>query len=471
MKMNPGIPGRFRRRLLFKDWSDSQLSDLVISRFEKGVPPGRPYDLEDTPSVRTALNKTFVELRKRAGHTFCNAREAVSLHKAIENSYLLRSGRLRAAQGHMPMMPPPITGAPLDSICCLLFLLTCFAVADVTEAAKQLFDSRMDSSLSLSFFNQHKEADLTFLKGAKFTGGSAPTTLEQLRSFQVIGLYFSASWCPPCKAFTPLLAQSYRELADMKFEIIFVSNDRDAASFQEYFGIMPWIAVSFNDSDKLREDLRKTFQVTGIPTLVLYNTETGAFTNRGVELVRASKLRDILQEAQTKTASAFLKTPGRGSAKTMEAPAQAGSVAHFFKSEEVADNSGQSMESAPDSNLDFLRDHMRKIEARLRDAQGGHRTQLEEELRRTQELVDKIKLLDEVKAQALIEEEKERLALMQQVVKRICELGRCPMDFAWRWEGDQFHCEGGSHFATPAQLGVTAEACSKFFSKTGVMEI
>jgi hypothetical protein len=103
--------------------------------------------------------------------------------------------------------------------------------------------------------------------------------------------------------------------------------------------------------------------------------------------------------------------------------------------------------------------------------QGGHKKQLEEELRRTRELIDNIKLLDEVKAQALIEEEKQRLALMKQIVERIIDIGRCEMDFAWRWEGDRFRCEGGSHYATPEQLGVSAEDCFKFFSKTSAMEI
>ncbi len=48
-----------------------------------------------------------------------------------------------------------------------------------------------------------------------------------------------------------------------------------------------------------------------------------------------------------------------------------------------------------------------------------HRERLEEELRRAREVIEKVKLLDKVKAQALIEEEKQRLALMQQVVERI----------------------------------------------------
>ena len=48
-----------------------------------------------------------------------------------------------------------------------------------------------------------------------------------------------------------------------------------------------------------------------------------------------------------------------------------------------------------------------------------HRERLEEELRCAREVIEKVKLLDKIKAQALIEEEKQRLALVQRVVERI----------------------------------------------------
>lgn len=65
------------------------------------------------------------------------------------------------------------------------------------------------------------------------------------------GLYFSAHWCPPCRGFTPVLAQLYTKLKEnnQSIEMIFVSSDRDENSFKEYFNEMPWHALPFSERD------------------------------------------------------------------------------------------------------------------------------------------------------------------------------------------------------------------------------
>lgn len=50
-------------------------------------------------------------------------------------------------------------------------------------------------------------------------------------------------------------------------EIIFVSSDRDEASFSEYFGEMPWLALPFSKRAE-KEALSSLFDVNGIPTLI-----------------------------------------------------------------------------------------------------------------------------------------------------------------------------------------------------------
>jgi len=92
---------------------------------------------------------------------------------------------------------------------------------------------------------------------------------------KVIGLYFSAHWCPPCKGFTPVLVETYKKVkaAGKQFEMIFVSSDRDQTQFMEYFKEMPWLAIP--QGDKRKNALSKRFEVEGIPCLVLVDAETG----------------------------------------------------------------------------------------------------------------------------------------------------------------------------------------------------
>jgi len=45
-------------------------------------------------------------------------------------------------------------------------------------------------------------------------------------------LYFSAHWCPPCRGFTPVLAQAYNDATDKNCEVIFLSSDGSESEFQ-----------------------------------------------------------------------------------------------------------------------------------------------------------------------------------------------------------------------------------------------
>jgi thiol-disulfide isomerase/thioredoxin len=93
-------------------------------------------------------------------------------------------------------------------------------------------------------------------------------------------LYFSAHWCPPCRGFTPQLAEFYKTLQrDHKgCEIVFVSSDRDQASFREYHQTMPWLAVPFADVER-RGALSSLFGVQGLPTLLVLGGDHQVITD------------------------------------------------------------------------------------------------------------------------------------------------------------------------------------------------
>merc|ERR1712072_1669069 len=95
-----------------------------------------------------------------------------------------------------------------------------------------------------------------------------------------IGLYFSAHWCPPCRGFTPKLAEHYNTGLKEKMEIIFVSSDRDQESFDEYSKEMPWLALPYEKRDE-KNTLSKAFGVEGIPSFVVLNPDGTVVTTDG----------------------------------------------------------------------------------------------------------------------------------------------------------------------------------------------
>jgi len=102
-------------------------------------------------------------------------------------------------------------------------------------------------------------------------------------SGKVIGLYFSAKRCPPCRAFTPSLVEAYEALqAEGKpFEVVFVSADRDEAAMFDYMRSykMNWLAIPF--ADAARESLQRRYQIRGYPTLVIVDDQGAVITADG----------------------------------------------------------------------------------------------------------------------------------------------------------------------------------------------
>jgi nucleoredoxin len=74
-------------------------------------------------------------------------------------------------------------------------------------------------------------------------------TNDALEGKKVIGLYFSADWCGPCRKFTPELNSFYDKINSRRgrkdqFEIVWISRCRDTNSYGQYFSTMAgWSAL------------------------------------------------------------------------------------------------------------------------------------------------------------------------------------------------------------------------------------
>ncbi|KAE9553654.1 hypothetical protein FO519_003102 [Halicephalobus sp. NKZ332] len=98
---------------------------------------------------------------------------------------------------------------------------------------------------------------------------------------KVVALYFSAAWCPPCRAFTPKLKRYYEALqkTGKNFEIVWVSRDREAEDLLEYYNDHQgsWYYLEFG-SPLIQEWLAK-FEVKTIPALKVINWEGKVIVN------------------------------------------------------------------------------------------------------------------------------------------------------------------------------------------------
>eukprot|EP01083_Nonionella_stella_P094936 266481_1 len=148
-----------------------------------------------------------------------------------------RSGGLEAHELVQPEVVPPL--APT-----------------ATELAQDVFEILADGG------------DLTSKQGA--------VSAQSLRGTgKVLALYFSASWCGPCKDFTPKLKDVYERLkaGGKQLEVIYCPMDADDAGFRSYYATMPWLAVPFGDARV--KALTARFRIAGIPALVMVDANSG----------------------------------------------------------------------------------------------------------------------------------------------------------------------------------------------------
>merc|ERR1712084_219784 len=120
-----------------------------------------------------------------------------------------------------------------------------------------------------------------FLGEKLLKGGEEINTATAFDGKKAVALYFSAHWCPPCRGFTPQLAEWYKTSLQAKgLEVVFISSDKNMAEFKTYFGEMPWLALPFDDRAR-KDALSKRFKIQGIPAVVVLGADGKVITKDG----------------------------------------------------------------------------------------------------------------------------------------------------------------------------------------------
>eukprot|EP00389_Voromonas_pontica_P007148 GDKH01010777.1.p1 GENE.GDKH01010777.1~~GDKH01010777.1.p1 ORF type:complete len:156 (+),score=53.03 GDKH01010777.1:131-598(+) len=137
-----------------------------------------------------------------------------------------------------------------------------------------------------------KEVGLEKLVTKGASGKEEKSVEEVLGDAEFIGIYFSAHWCPPCRGFTPVLAESYKKMdaAGAKIKFVFSSSDRTPEEFEGYYGDMPWDAVPYDQAGRTAsQKLSGKFGVRGIPFLVFVNKDGKEVTKDGRAVIMEHK--------------------------------------------------------------------------------------------------------------------------------------------------------------------------------------
>lgn len=111
-------------------------------------------------------------------------------------------------------------------------------------------------------------------------------TKNILKNKKIIGLYFSGHYCPPCRKFTPLLAEAYEEINNNRsnLEIIFISSDKENESFINYYKEMPWLALPY-EKRNLKNQLCNQFNIKTIPTLIFFDQNGNLLEREGRKFI------------------------------------------------------------------------------------------------------------------------------------------------------------------------------------------
>ena len=138
-------------------------------------------------------------------------------------------------------------------------------------------------SISILFFSTGTDLaakDSNSLFPKKLIDNKGKSVSSKILENKIVGIYFSAQWCPPCRGFTPSLVD-FRNKNSEDFEVVFVSSDRsseDQLKYMEKYNMNFYAVPHGSDA---ANNLKKKFEVRGIPSLVIVDAKGNTITKNG----------------------------------------------------------------------------------------------------------------------------------------------------------------------------------------------
>lgn len=118
------------------------------------------------------------------------------------------------------------------------------------------------------------------LVGSSLIDKSGNEFSTEVLSGKMIGLYFSAGWCPPCKTFSPKI-RDFRNQNSEDFEIVMVSADSSSYAQLNYMKDMDMSGYALALNSPKTNQLYRQFSITGIPTVVILSPDGSIFSQNG----------------------------------------------------------------------------------------------------------------------------------------------------------------------------------------------
>jgi len=148
---------------------------------------------------------------------------------------------------------------------------------------------------------QKKDKNLEVVGEAEFVrhDGSKVSGKDVLADKKAVCFYFSAHWCPPCRAFTPVLKDFYQEVKE-DVEVVFVSADRTKEAMDEYYKEShgQWLCAEFRSD--VSDQLGDHFECPHYPYMVVIRADGTFVTKDGTgdirKLYKESEGKKVLEK-------------------------------------------------------------------------------------------------------------------------------------------------------------------------------